>query len=146
MAKKDSGDTCEVNCKRFMPCVLAGFAFIFGMGFIVHHILLNDIYMQTPELWRTEEAMQETFLFMLLMQFLFVGVAASIFVRNYEDKGIGEGVRFGTLLGALLAVLYAMTYAYMPISASLAAFWALDGFVSGLGLGVIFSLIYKNKA
>ncbi|MGB4057497.1 MAG: hypothetical protein WBK77_05390 [Alphaproteobacteria bacterium] len=128
---------------RFLPAVLLGFGFIFLSGFILHGQILMSTYEQTPQLWRTPEEMGQYFPFMLLMQFLtafFVGV---LYIKNHEGKGACEGIRFGIMVGLLMGVLHMCAYAWMPISLNLALAWFADGLIKGLGLGLIFSLIYK---
>lgn len=133
-----------VNIIRFLATVLAGFAFIFAFDFVIHGNVLKDLYEQTAHLWRTEEEWMAHFPFMLGSQFLIALITAFIFTRNYEGTGISEGVRFGSMLGALFAVMMSMSYAWMPIPLLLAIYWAMAGLMQGLGLGIIFALIYRK--
>ena len=136
----------ELNCNagRLALCTVFGFAFIFGLGWLVHGHLLMDMYNLTPDLWRPQADMRGFLPFMLFVQFLLAAVTAYTFTQNYEGGGISEGLRFGLLLGVLLAVLAAMPFAYMPISASLATAWAMEGIIMGLGLGIIYALFYRK--
>lgn len=131
-----------VNLMRFSFCVLGGFAFLFLFDYIVHQILLMDLYEQTAQLWRAPE--ETSFALMMLRNLILVKILALIFTRHYEEKGVGEGLRFGLLMGLLLALLMSSSYIWMPISLTLALGWAASGFLTGLGLGVIFSLIYRK--
>jgi len=101
--------------------------------------------MKTAHLWRTKAEMNEYCVFAFTNKFLLVLLLAKIFTLNYEAKGIAEGVRFGAYIGVLMALLQFGSYAYMPLPITLALFWVVGAVISGLGLGVIFSLIYKNK-
>lgn len=131
------------NVPRLLLSIVAGFAFIFAYDFILHAKILMDEYLQTPQLWRTEEDMKAHFWWMNLNQLLIAAITAFIFTRNYEGKGIGEGLRFGAMIGALMGVIMAGSYAWMPISMNLALAWLAGGFVMGLGLGVIYSFTYR---
>ncbi len=133
-----------VHMIRFPLTILAGFAFIFAYDFVLHAKLLAGIYEQTSDLWRAKDDMKCTF--MMIMQLLTSAVTALIFTRHYEGKGLCEGVRFGILLGLLMGILAASAYAWMPIPSSLALAWFFGNFGLGLGLGVVFSLIYRNPA
>lgn len=144
---------CMTNCVcpftgvhmiRFPLCVLAGFAFIFIWGFILHGQFLMGLYEQTAPLWRLPEDMSMAL--MLLYQFLTSAISAFIFTRHYEARGIQEGMRFGLLLGSLMGVLLAAPYIWTPVPAALGIGWLIGGFIQGLGLGVIFSLIYQKPA
>jgi uncharacterized membrane protein len=110
----------------------------------VHGIMLMGEYQKTPELWRSQEEMAEYGPIMLGFQFLQTLIAAFIFTRNYEGKGVMEGVRFGLMLGLLLGLLMAASYAWSPISQALAFMWFVDGVVLGLGWGILFALIYRK--
>lgn len=131
-----------VNIPRFLMSVLAGFVFICVLDFLVHGNLLMNLYNQTGYLWRAPENMVMPW--MIGTQFLTSLIAAFIFTRNFEGKGIQEGVRFGLMLGLLMAVMMSAPYAWMPIPLVLALGWAGAGLATGLGLGIIFSLIYKK--
>lgn len=133
-----------INIPRFLVSVIAGFVFIFGFDFIIHGQVLADLYAETADLWRPPEEMETYFPFMMGSQLLLALITAFIFTRNFEEKGIGEGIRFGLLLGTLLALLSATTYVWMPIPLLLAVYWAAAGLMQGLGLGIIFGLLYKK--
>ena len=63
---------------------------------------------------------------------------------NYEDKGLGEGLRFGIPMGILLGLLQAGMYPYLPISVELAFAWFLGGLIQGIGIGLVLAYTYKN--
>lgn len=132
------------NIPRFLIMIIAGFAFLFGYDYVVHHILLMDLYEQTSDMWRPMEEMESFFPFMLARQVLLVTIIGYIFTRNFEGKGIGEGIRFGIPIGLLLALEMASSYIWMPIPLNLALSWAAGGLGTGIALGVIFALIYKK--
>ena len=131
-----------VNIPRFLASAAAGFVFIFVSDFVIHGQILADTYAQTPDLWRPHDEMIMEW--MMGGQILLALITAFIFTRNYEGKGLKEGLRFGIMLGALFAVMMSFSYAWMPISLMLALSWAASGIVQGLGLGIIFALIYRK--
>lgn len=132
------------NCKRFGIAALVGFIFVFGYEFVVHGILLLPTYELTPELWRPMEEHQAYIPFMTAMQVLTTVVLCYIYTRNHEGKGISEGIRFGVMFGILFGLMQASAFAWMPISMTLAAAWFAAALVKTIGLGIIFSLIYKE--
>ncbi len=135
-----------VYLPRFIPAVLAGFVFLFAYEWALHGVLLMDIYLQTPNLWRTPEDMTALFPFQLLGQFALTFVSALLFTRHYEAKGVMEGVRFGGWLGLVFGVMMASSFVWMPISGTLAVAWFVGGLLQGVGLGVIFALLYRKGA
>ncbi len=137
--------SCDLNMKRFALMSVAGFIFIFLSDWVIHGMLLMDMYEQTPQLWRVPEDMEVYFPWMTVNQILLTLVLAFIFTRNFEGKGMMEGVRFGVMFGLLTGLGAFGSYAYMPISLTLAFAWLGSMLVQVTGLGVIFALLYKNK-
>ena len=133
-----------INIPRFLAMVVAGYAFMFGFDYLVHHKLLMDLYTQTESLWRPMDSMDEFFPIMIARNILLIVAIGYIFTRNFEGKGIMEGVRFGVPMGVLLAIMMSSSYIWMPIPLELALGWAASGFGLGLGFGIIFSLVYKK--
>lgn len=133
-----------MNVKRYAVSTIVGFIFIFIFDFIFHGVLLLPLYETTVNLWRSPEEMQAYFPVAILAQFLISAAVVFIFTRNYEGKGIVEGVRFGLMLGALFGVGQFSMVAYMPISFSLAGLWLVGTLLQFVGLGVILSLTYKK--
>lgn len=133
-----------VNIPRFLLSTLVGFLFIFGLDYLVHQNLLMDLYEQTASFWRAEESMTDFFPLMIARTLLLAAIPAYIYTRNHEGKGIMEGLRFGIPLGLLFALFMSSSYIWMPIPLELAIGWAISGLVTGLGLGVIYSVTYKK--
>ena len=133
-----------INIPRFLLALVAGFAFKFGFDFVVHQNILKDLYEQTADLWRPHENMEECLPIMMSYSVLLVGIIGYIFTRNFEGKGIMEGLRFGLPMGILLALMMSSSYIWMPIPIELAIGWAASGLGLGLGIGVIFALLYKK--
>ena len=131
-----------MNMKRFIFSAIAILVFVFLFEFLVHGVLLQGIYMETAHLWRTQE--ESPMIFMFLSQLGFSLMAAFIFTRHFEAKGMGEGVRYGLMIGLLLGSIQVGTYCYMPIPGMLTAAWVLAALVKGLGSGVIASLVYRK--
>ncbi|MFC2074760.1 hypothetical protein ACFLRA_00615 [Bdellovibrionota bacterium] len=131
-----------MNKKRFILAVIAVLVFVFLYEFLVNNFLFADLYRQTAELWRPEDQYSMGYVF--LAQFFFVVMLAFIFTRNYEAKGIGEGVRFGVMFGLLLGLPKIALYAYMDIPMVLVLGWVVAEFVKALGAGIVLSLTYKK--
>ncbi|NNL53800.1 MAG: hypothetical protein HKP32_01455 [Woeseia sp.] len=115
-----------------------------AMNFVIHEVLLGATYQSLGSVFRPEAEMTE------MMWIMFAGGAVSLFVfcyiftKGYENRGIGEGIRYGLLIGLLLAVPYALDqYVVYPISAFVAAMWLISGLFTFAVLGAIFSAVYK---
>lgn len=131
-----------MNIQRYVISALVTFVFVALYEFLVHGYLLMDIYTQTKELWRPQE--ESNMIFMFASQLGFAAVAAYIFTLHYEDKGIGEGVRFGLYIGMLIGAIDIGTYSYLPIPMVLMLSWVLASLLKGLGSGVVLSLVYTR--
>ncbi len=133
-----------MNIKRFLLSVLACFIFVFFFEWLFHGMILSGIYESTAQLWRTKEEMAGYMPWAIFSQMAFATIFAWIFTRNYEGKGLGEGVRYGLPMGLFIAVMQFGSYPYMPIPLTLASAWAAGAVVEGTSLGIILSLTYKN--
>lgn len=131
-----------VNVNRLLLAVIGGFVFLFCFDYLVHNILLLNIYLQTPELWRSPDDIKLGW--MITHQFLIVLFSAFIFAQGYAGKGLKKLILFALLLGLLLAVVMSSAYAWMPISQALAWAWAGSGIATGIGLTFIFDLLYRT--
>lgn len=134
----------NINSARFVLCtvVLAIFTFVYQM--VVHGHLLMPYYNATPALWRPETDMQQMFVWCLVFKLVMGAVLTLLFTRNYENKGLEEGVRFGFYIGLLMGVMTASWFMILPISSTLAVAWLIDGIVYGILSGVVLAQFYRN--
>lgn len=143
---ENKGIKCPItgnNISSIIFCTVAGFVYIFGLDYLVHVKWLSGIYAQTSQLWRTAEEMGQNFYFMQLINLVIAFTAAELYGRFANKMSVGEGIRFGIVLGLLLGAIYAAPYAWLPISGVLAIKWFISGLAKGLGLGILYSLIYR---
>jgi len=131
-----------MNTKRFLVSWAAVFAFVFFYEYLLHGQLLVGMYEQTAHLWRSAEDSKMEFIF--ISQILFAALVTFLFTRNYENKGVKEGLRFGFYLGLLLGVIEIGKYCYMPIPGNLVLSWMVGVIVEGIGAGVVVSLVYRE--
>ncbi|MBT5497407.1 MAG: hypothetical protein HOK54_16825 [Alphaproteobacteria bacterium] len=134
-----------MNTKRFAISAFVLFIFTFASDFLLHGMLLQETYKATAILWRPDAEFESVMWIMTLTQLLFVVVFIFIFTRNYEGKGIGEGVRYGFYIGLLLAILDVQKYVYTPVDFTLPLTWAIGKILWGILAGVIISLLYKEE-
>ena len=130
------------NTSRLMLSFVTVFVTVFVLDFLVHALLLTDLYENTKSLWRPQE--EYKFGYMTLSQLGFSALFAFIFTRNFEDQGLAEGLRFGLMLGLLLATLELGKFSYMPIPFTLSLYWMSAALVKGVSCGAVLSFSYKN--
>lgn len=133
----------KVSKCRWLMATMAVFIFIFAFEYLYHGIFLVPTYEATASLWRPMIEMEAMFPFCLATKLAFSILLVWIFSKNYEGKGITEGLRYGIMLGLLIGVLDFRGYMYLPISVELALAWLGGGILTGLGAGVILSLTFK---
>jgi len=131
-----------MNNKRYVLASLMVFVFIFVFEWFFHGVLLHDLYTQTQNLWRAKEdvIMPAMFLGQLTFPFIFT----FIFIKGYENKGIGEGIRYGILIGLLFIPSNLIYYAVMPLPFVLVGLWILGGLIEMILAGAIVSIIYRK--
>ena len=133
-----------MNIPRFLITGIVASAFIFGFEMVWHGQLMMEMYEETKQLWRTDVEMKAMFQWMIGAQVALGFILTYIYTLNAQNKGLGEGFRFGIPVGLLLGASMFGAYAYMPISLDLALMWLAAGFLVGLGVGIICSLLYKS--
>lgn len=160
-SKKTDGTCCASHATNGGCCwhktrtwrvVLAGvFAAIIMYLFegFWHGQYLMPVYELTESLWRPYEQMQQLWQISVGMT-LALGISLSfIFAMNYENKGIGEGVRFGLPMGIIMGIIQSMAFLYLPISTNLATLWLLgwivEGTLVGISLAVAFQALQKDQ-
>ncbi len=133
-----------MDMKRFVMAALGVFVFLFVFEYLWHGVGMQGLYKQTASVWRPEKEMRQYFGLVIITQLAFAFVFVFIFTRNYEGKGVGEGLRYGTFMGLFMAVMQVGVYPYLPIPFSIAALWFIGSLILGIGAGVVVSLIYRN--
>ena len=134
-----------MKSKRLIPAVLVTFLFIFGYEWLFHGYLLKGLYETTPQLWRTQAMMPKYFPYLTGGQFLLALFLGIIFSKGYENRGLGEGIRFGFLIGLLFVPGHLIWYAIQPISGTLALYWIIGGIIEMTVAGIILAAISRPK-
>lgn len=127
---------------RFIFPILAAFAVIYTIDFIVHGVILANWYQRTTVLWRSPEIVHMWLMF--ASQFVFAIVFVYIFSTNYQNRGPSEGVRYGLCMGTLLATIDIGTYCYLPMPVELIMAWVLASYAKSILGGVALALVYRE--
>jgi hypothetical protein len=130
--------------KILISCV-AAFIFVAVYEFILHGILLKDLYTQSAHLWRPQAEMQNYFVYMTICQLISSIILVFFYLQKHENKGWTEGLRFGLFVGGLMGVNGFSFYAVSPIPLSLAIYWFLGSFIESSLLGILLALINSSK-
>lgn len=130
--------------KRLLISTIIIFIFIYVFNFIWHGILLNELYIETSALWRTEDEMSKLFAWGILYQFLMALIITLLFVIRHHHSNFFKDLKFGVLIGILMGLLQMSAYLYLPIGFDLAFLWFTGYFLMGIGIGLILALVYRN--
>jgi hypothetical protein len=134
-----------MNLPRVAIAAVVTWVVYLGVSFVVHTMLLVDIYNRHRAVMRPEEQANAIlpvgFVFALVGFFAF----AYAYAKGYEGgSGLQEGLRFGVLVGILICC-FAVIWQYMvwPMSGSLLIAWMLDYIIEFALYGMIVGLLYK---
>ena len=133
-----------MNVKRFVLACAAVYVIYQIFGFVVHQLLLSDIYKVMESVWRPEAQMMSKMWIMYLTSAVWTVLFCYIFTRGYEDKGAMEGARYGLIMGLFIGIPFAYeSYMIYPITLSLAHAWMVSAVVLSVICGLVLALIYK---
>lgn len=113
---------------------------------VIHYVILGDTYRSAAMANMVRpESEQKTWIHIvsaIITAFFFT----LVYVKGYEGKGIGEGIRFGLYVGIMMAMPMAYdTYAAMPIPYSLALQWFCYGVIQYIILGILVAATVGKK-
>lgn len=127
--------------------VLAATATIFvawqALDFIIHGVILRDLYATMPNLWRplAEIKMPVMWIVGAIAAFCFVGIYAWLVKPKHLETALKYGLLFGIAAGVSMGY---GTYAVMPVPYSMAFTWFIGTLVEALVAGVLAGLIVRE--
>jgi hypothetical protein len=137
-----------MNLARVAVAAVVTWVVYLGVSFVVHTMILADIYMAHRQVMRPEDQANAIlpigFMFALVGFFAF----AYAYAKGYEGgSGVQEGLRFGVIVGILLCC-FAKIWEYMvwPVSGTLLISWMVEQIVEFALYGSIVGLLYKPSA
>ena len=136
-----------MNTKRWLLASLAVFVVIAALEFLIHGVLLSDLYKQTASVWRPEAEMQKMMWVFWVGMLVFAPFFALIYVKGYEKgkPGLGQGFRFGLYVGAMLCVMNSFGwYVLLPIPLALSVYWFVATLVEFIAAGIAAGLVYRD--
>ena len=136
-----------MNTKRWLLASVAVFVVIGALEFLIHGVLLSDVYRQTASVWRPEAEMQKMMWIFWVGMLVFAPFFALIYVKGYEKgkPGLGQGFRYGLYVGVMLSVMDSFGwYVILPIPPALAFYWFVGILVEFIAAGVAAGLVYHE--
>ncbi|MCH7981455.1 MAG: hypothetical protein IID59_08110 [Proteobacteria bacterium] len=128
-----------------------GFVVVFivmqAIGFLIHGVMLDDMYQALAASFRPKEQMDAMMWIMILSGTVVLFLFCYVYTKGHEGKGVMEGVRYGALMGLFLALPTSVdAYVLYPLTQELAVIWFVTTVVSMMIAGAIFAAIYKPSA
>jgi len=144
--RKNNGEE-HLNTKRWLLASVAVVVVIGVLEFLIHGVLLSDIYKQTASVWRSEAEMQKMMWMFWVGILVFAPFFVLIYVKGYEKgkPGLGQGFRYGLYVGAMLSVMNSFGwYVLLPIPLALVFYWFLAILAEFILAGIAAGLVYHE--
>lgn len=126
--------------RPFILAFIGVFIFVFAYDWVLHGMILKDMYGATMELWRPEAEMASYFKWILVGQALSSFAITMLVARAAFGPKCGLGI--GALVGLVLVAGNLIGYAVQPIPSNLALAWSLSAMVQGALAGGIAGFLY----
>jgi hypothetical protein len=129
--------------KRFIVAFAAAYIFIFLWGWLLNGVFLKDIYVQTPNLWRSQSEMMSLFHWIIIGQALVVFAFVMIYASGFAGGGVAAGIRLGVLLEIAAIGMRLAIYAVQPFPGKLILYGSVSRLIEMIIVGAIVGAIYK---
>jgi ABC-type multidrug transport system permease subunit len=130
--------------KRFWLAFVAVYVVSQVLSFVIHSVWLDPLYAGLVGVFRSEEEMIPLTWVFFATSMVMVFFFCFIFTRGYENKGIGEGVRYGIYMGLFFMTVQAFdAYVVYPLPYGLILKWFLSGMVSFVVMGTVLAAVYR---
>ena len=136
-----------MNFPRVAMAAVAGWLVYLGISYLVHGVLLSDIYLQHAVQMRAQDAQMRILPIGLGVVLVGFFAFAYAYAKGYEGgNGRQEGLRFGVLV-AILICCFSVIFEYMawPMSPTLLVARLVDFIVEFAIYGVVVGLVYKPQ-
>lgn len=132
-----------MNRQRLWLSCAAVFVVLFGYDWLLHNVLLKDIYVQVASLWRSPVDVQAHSVWIVMGQMTVAIVFSYLFAKGYEKQGVAEGVRFGLMIGLLMSSPYFAAYAAQPLPLYLVGAWVVGTLFEFVLAGIVITMVYR---
>ena len=136
-----------MNTKRWLLASVAVVVVIGLLEFLIHGVVLADMYRQSASVWRSQAEMQQMMWVFWVGILVFAPFFVLIYTKGYEKAkpGLGQGFRYGLYVGAMLSVMNSFGwYVMLPIPFALAIAWFVAILVEFILAGVAAGLVYRE--
>ena len=121
------------------------FIFFAVFDYFFHGKFLHELYLQTANMWRLEEAMQDYFIWISASQISVAILIVILYNYAFNERNVGNGMVYGLLLGLMGAAGYLVSYAVAPYPMELIIKWMAGVTIECLIAGLLVGLICKTN-
>ena len=135
-----------MNAGRYVLGSVVVALYFYLYEWLLHGIIMSKSYNEQMGLFRPDIE-SGIFLFWMLLGLVIMAFGfCFIFLKGYENKGIGEGFRYGLYVGLAFAVTNVLIeYSVFPFPGSWVISWIIGYMIMMILAGIIFAAIYKPK-
>ena len=133
--------------KRFWIAGIVASLLFFGLGFVIHGLLMTGDYMNYKHLFRTEEEAMGNMGLMTLAHVIMGFAFAWIYSKGVDRGGswLGQGLRFGIAATFLVTVpWYMIHYSVEPWGRRVVAKQAVFDGIAMVIVAIVTAYIYKG--
>ncbi len=131
-----------MNTNRYFIGSIVVFVFIVLYQLLLHNVVLAGMYEKAAHLMRDGGTAQ--FIWLLIAFLIMAFGFCYIFTKGYENKGIGEGIRYGLIIAVTFCITGSLIqYAVYPIPASWAIGWIIGSVIQWIIAGILVAAIYR---
>ncbi|MFH1374831.1 MAG: hypothetical protein ABII79_13675 [bacterium] len=135
-----------MNVQRYVIGSIVVFVFLLAAELVFHRFILGGCYGDYTPLIRTGFLSSWYAIWLFLGYLIFSFGFCFIFTRGYENKGIGEGIRYGLYIAFAFAVSSILIgYAVCLIPVNLVLSWIVGYSVIMILAGIIIAAIYRKQ-
>jgi hypothetical protein len=133
-----------MNAGRYVLGSVVVALYFYLYEWLLHGIIMSKSYSEQMSLFRPD-AESGIFLFWMLLGLVILAFGfCFIFLKGYENKGIGEGFRYGLYVGLAFAVTNVLIeYSVFPFPGGWVISWIIGYLIMMILAGIIFAAIYK---
>jgi hypothetical protein len=135
-----------MNVQRYFIGSIVVFVFIFLAEWVFHGLIMDGFYDEAQHLLRPETDGGGCMIWMIIGFLLMAFGFCFIFTKGYENKGIGEGIRFGLYVAIAFSVSTSLIgFSVYPYPASWVIGWIIGEPIIAIISGIIIAAIYKPR-
>ena len=132
--------------RTFVLSVVAVAVAAMALGFVVHHLLLGQQYMQVSQLFRTPADAQAHGAYMIVAHILMAIGWTWIYRMGRENRPwLGQGVRFGLAVAVICTIpMYLIYFAIQPFPSDLVALQIVYDTIASVILGIVVAAVNRD--